>query len=98
PPGGQQLSAASMHIVCVPASSQCASQVIAEPTRRRSVHPICGQPVGQLPSQVSPAAISTTPLPHTAGQALSLLLLQPLGQQPSPLAHVDCWPVTWQAA
>src|SRR5262245_35138016 len=37
-------------------------------------------------SQVSPA--STAPLPQTAGQSPSLLLVQPGGQQPSPLRHM----------
>src|SRR5262245_1662195 len=37
-------------------------------------------------SQVSPA--STAPLPQTAGQSPSLLLLQPGAQQPSPLRHM----------
>src|SRR5262245_28000164 len=37
-------------------------------------------------SQVSPA--STMPLPQTAGQSPSLLLLQAGGQQPSPLRHM----------
>src|SRR5690349_8890352 len=41
------------------------------------------QPCG---SQVSPA--STTPLPQLAEQLLSLLALQPGGQQPSPLRQV----------
>jgi hypothetical protein len=36
-------------------------------------------------SHCSPA--STTPLPHTGAQSLSLLLLQLAGQQPSPLIH-----------
>jgi len=44
---------------------------------------------GQLPSQVSP--VSTMPLPQVAEQSLSLLALQPLGQQPSPLTQaVTC--------
>jgi hypothetical protein len=41
--------------------------------------------VGQLPSQVSP--LSITPFPQLTEQSLSVLLLQPAGQQPSPLAH-----------
>jgi hypothetical protein len=39
------------------------------------------QDVGQSPSQSSP--LSTTPLPQTGLQSLSLLALQPEGQQPS---------------
>src|SRR5687768_6496987 len=41
-------------------------------------------------SQVSPA--SSTPLPQTRMQLLSLLALQPEGQQPSPLVQVDTVP------
>jgi hypothetical protein len=40
---------------------------------------------GQLPSHVSP--FSTVPLPHVAEQSVSFVLLQPLGQQPSPELH-----------
>src|SRR4051812_19268042 len=38
------------------------------------------------PSHVSP--LSTTPFPQNAGQSVSLRLLQPLGQQPSPFTQV----------
>jgi hypothetical protein len=44
------------------------------------------QLAGQLPSQVSP--VSTAPLPHVTAHSLSLLLLQPGAQQPSPVTHV----------
>src|SRR5262245_26463245 len=50
-----------------------------------SVWQVCEQPSPSvvLPSsQVSPA--STTPLPHTGAQSLSVLLFWPGGQQPSP--------------
>jgi hypothetical protein len=43
------------------------------------------QVAAQLPSQVSP--ISTTPFPQTGAQLPSSLLLQPGGQQESPLAQ-----------
>jgi hypothetical protein len=46
--------------------------------------------VGQLPSHSSP--VSTTPLPHTAAQLLSVSELQPLGQQSSLFAHIVCVP------
>src|SRR5688572_439680 len=50
-----------------------------------------GWPAGIVVSQVSPAIISTTPLPHDAEQSLSLMLFAPAGQQPSPLtACVIC--------
>ena len=68
-----------------------------------------GQAVGQLGpaspfSQSSPG--STTPLPHTGMQLLSLLALHPDAQQPSPLVQVEMvpdathcrWqPVPWSA-
>jgi hypothetical protein len=44
------------------------------------------QDAGQFPSQVSP--VSTVELPHVAEQSLSLLLLHPAGQQPSPVTQV----------
>jgi hypothetical protein len=48
-------------------------------------------------SQVSP--ISMAPLPHMAGQLLSLLRLQPeAGQQPSPLAHIVIVPSATHSA
>ena len=40
---------------------------------------------GQLPSQAS--FVSTTPFPQLAVQSSSLLLLQPLGQHPSPFSQ-----------
>jgi hypothetical protein len=43
------------------------------------------QEAGQLPSHVSP--VSTAPLPHVTAQSLSLLLLQPGAQQPSPVTQ-----------
>jgi hypothetical protein len=46
--------------------------------------------VRQLPSQVSPG--STTLFPHDGEQVSSLVVLQPVGQQPSPSAQVViCW-------
>jgi hypothetical protein len=47
-------------------------------------------------SQVSP--LSTTPLPHLAGQSLSLLWLQLEGQQPSPDTQLVSWWSFTQAA
>ena len=43
------------------------------------------QSAGQSPSQVSPS--STTPLPQETEQSLSLLAVQPVGQQPSSSAQ-----------
>jgi hypothetical protein len=58
-----------------------------EPERTFVVHELPSSHVaGQFPSHVSPA--STTPLPHIGMQLLSLVALQPEGQQPSPLVHV----------
>ena len=54
--------------------------------------------LGQLPSQTSPG--STMPLPHVGGataQSLSVMLVQPEGQQPSSLMHVLIVPVTVHA-
>jgi hypothetical protein len=68
----------------------------AVPCRRRVWQPIAGQLVGQLPSHFSP--VSTTPLPQRGAQSLSLLALQPVGQQPSAKAHVVCVPSSTQAA
>ena len=50
--------------------------------------------VGQLPSQSSPD--STTPLPHTGGQLLSLIELHPVGQQPSLLTQPEMVPPAMQ--
>lgn len=43
------------------------------------------QVAGQLPSQVSPG--SRTPFPQYGEQSLSLPLVHPVGQQPSPPTH-----------
>ena len=51
---------------------------------------------GQFPSQSS--VPSTTPLPHIALQSVSLALVQPAGQQPSPFTHIVCVPAAAQAA
>jgi hypothetical protein len=66
----------------------CRLHMAAEPVRTSAVQaiPSSGQVVGQFPSQVSPG--STTLLPQVAVQLLSLLALQPMGQQPSPPVHI----------
>jgi hypothetical protein len=88
-PDGQQPSP-DAQVVCGPSSTHLAVQLAAVPVSLRFVHPIGAQVVGQLPggSQLSPA--STTPLPQEATQSLSLVALQPGGQQPSPLMHAVC--------
>jgi hypothetical protein len=81
---GQQPSPFT-HLVCVPVSTHAARHVPPFDSAR-SVHATCGHEVGQLPSQSSPA--STTPLPHTGVQLLSLRELQVLGQQLSSFTHL----------
>jgi hypothetical protein len=53
---------------------------------------VLGQGVTDPASHVS--LLSITPLPQLGEQSLSVLLLQPLGQQPSPLAQLamETWP------
>ena len=85
-PEGQQPSPPThaVMVVCV----QATLQVAALPVIVSVVHGLLSlQLAGQLPggSQVSPG--SMMPLPQTALQLLSLLALQPGGQQLSPLAH-----------
>jgi hypothetical protein len=55
-----------------------------------------GQALGQEPSgsQVSPHTASTAPLPQTHSQSLSLALVQPMGQQESPLTQASCLPAS----
>jgi len=89
---GQQPSP-SAHAVCLPPWSTHAAVQVPRFTSAGNTQAICAHDVGQLlaiaVSQVSP--LSTTPLPHTAAQSLSLLRLQapdpPPGQQPSPPVH-----------
>ena len=67
----------------------CTLQVPELPVMVSTVHGLLSlQLVGQVPggSHVSPG--STTPLPHTGVQLLSVLALQPPGQQPSLLVQV----------
>jgi hypothetical protein len=60
-----------------------ALQFAALPINTFELQPeVAPQALGQLPSHVSP--LSTTPLPHTGLQSLSLFALPPGGQQPSP--------------
>ena len=67
---------------------QATLQFAALPVSWSSVHALpssqlAGQELGG--SQVSPE--STTPLPQLAEQSVSLALVQPVGQQPSPETH-----------
>ena len=82
-PRGQQPSPerAAVMALCV----QAAVQSAVEPVMPSSVHgSSSSQDLGQLaPSHFSPG--STTPLPHTGSQSLSVLAFAPLGQQPSLL-------------
>jgi hypothetical protein len=82
-PVGQQLSPPTQ-AVCTVSLTQRAVQVVAEPVSFWRWQPMGGQAVGQLEggSQVSP--VSTAPLPQLGWQSLSVVALQPGGQQPSP--------------
>jgi len=87
--GGQQPSPCAQ-AVWVPSATQTAVQLAAAPVSFRRAQAIQGQVVGQLEvgSQVSP--LSTAPLLHFGMQSLSLVALQPAGQQPSPFMHAVC--------
>jgi len=68
--------------------SQVTLHVDGLPDMTSDVHGFpSSQLVGQLDggSQVSPSSIA--PLPHSAAQSLSVVLLHPSGQQPSPFVH-----------
>jgi hypothetical protein len=90
-PEGQQPSPEAQ-VVCAPSSTQRAVHAAAVPVSFCRVQPTAGQLAGHVPggSQASPASI--TPLPHAALQSLSLLALQPGGQQPSALTQAVCMP------
>jgi hypothetical protein len=94
-PDGQQLSPLPQVVMTV-SLTQAALQVLALPVSFRFWQPMRGQVVGQLPSQLSPG--STMPSPQRGAQSLSLALLQPVGQQPSPFAHAVCTPSSTQLA
>ncbi len=69
-----------MQLAALPVS---VSIVQALPSLQLVLHELGG-------SQVSPGSI--TPFMHVREQSLSLLALQPAGQQPSPVRHcVTCW-------
>ena len=86
---GQQPSPLAQ-AVCMPSSTQRAVQLSALPSSLRRPQPFQGQLRGHIDggSQVSPASMA--PLPQRAVQSLSLVALQPPGQQPSPLTHWVC--------
>jgi hypothetical protein len=93
-PAGQQLSPLVPHAI-VPALTH--SRWHPVPWSARMVQPWFGHDVGQpCPSHFSPG--SSTPLPQTAEQLLSLFALQPAGQQPSPPTQVICMPDAWHCA
>jgi hypothetical protein len=96
-PAGQQASPLA-HVVIVVVFTQVAVQAAAVPCSARSWQPTAGQAVGQLPSQVSEQAGSTTPLPQRQAQSLSLTLVQPDGQQPSPFVQAPMTVLFTQAA
>ena len=81
-PGGQQPSPLFASAITVWEHTRL--QPWADPTPRSCVHALpSSQLRSHLPSQVS--ARSTTPLPHTGWQSLSLFAFAPGGQQPSAL-------------
>jgi hypothetical protein len=66
-----------------------------------SLHEVGQAPAAPLAiamSQVSWAAVSTTPLPHVAEQSGSVVAVQPDGQQPSETAAHAVTTVVWQWA
>jgi hypothetical protein len=85
-PVGQQASRRFPEQVMIGTCRHAALQVEALPVICSAVQgsPSSGQEVGQLlgGSQVSPAWMWSSP--HCGLQSLSLFLLQPSGQQPSP--------------
>jgi hypothetical protein len=88
PPAGQQPSPVAHWLMVT--RLQAAVHVAALPVSESTVQAFASlheASVGQEPggSHVSPA--SGTPFPQLTEQSLSVLLLQPAGQQPSPLAH-----------
>jgi hypothetical protein len=86
PPVGQQ---ASPFVQAVMRPAFTHSVVQPEPCSMRSWQATAGQLAGQFaPSHFSPHAGSVTPLPQTQPQSLSVRLVQPLAQQPSPFVHV----------
>jgi hypothetical protein len=95
-PLGQHESFGVQAVVVAP-FTQRASQVAALPCSVRCWQPTAGHDVGQLlPSHISPG--STTPFPQRGEQSVSLMALQPVGQQPSPFMHAVCMPAATHAA
>jgi hypothetical protein len=88
-PVGQQPSAAAGVVIGLNMQAAVQVPMFASVSRVQTMPSL--QLVGQAPaplaidvSQVSP--LDTTPSPHRAGQSLSVPMLAPIGQQPSPLA------------
>jgi len=91
-PLGQQPSEETQ-LVMVAVCTQATLQLVTVPISRIGLQALleAGQEVGQLPSQSSP--VSTVLFPQLAEQSLSLALLQPGAQQPSPPRHwtMEAW-------
>src|SRR5262245_38474790 len=96
-PAGQQPSP-FLHLVSVPPFTHSAVHAAPEPCNVRSWHPTGGHAVGQLPSQVSPQALSVTPLPQLQRQSLSLAVVQPDAQQASLFVQVAITASSTQSA
>jgi len=94
-PDGQHESFGVQAVVTA-AFTQRASHVAALPCSVRCWQPRAGHVAGQLPSHISPG--STTPFPQRAGQSVSLMALQPVGQQPSLFMQAVWVPAATQAA
>ncbi len=91
PPGQQPSPLAQVEMVC---RAHATLQLRALPVIMSIVHEFPSlHVVGQVlcGSHVSPG--SSAPLPQLAEQSLSLLALQPGGQQPSPRRH---WVIVWR--
>jgi hypothetical protein len=83
-PAAQQPSPSVQDVISV--LEQAALQLAAEPVRRSLVHLLpSSHDAGQLPSHISP--VSTVPLPQFAEQSVSVTLVHPSAQQPSPPVH-----------
>jgi hypothetical protein len=89
-PLGQHPSSCTQ-VVWLPASTQVALQVAAEPWSMNFEQPRLGQDVGQVPAGSHSSPDSITLLPHLGAQSESLVALQLDGQHPSFDKHAVCW-------
>jgi hypothetical protein len=86
-PGAQQPSPLMQVVIAV--NLHTALHVAALPDNVSVVQALLSlQLVGQLDAGSHVSPVSTTPLPHLTAQSVSLVLLHPEGQHPSPLLQV----------